>query len=85
DDSKYHGDSLPINEDGTVTVNNANVNDSKGDTKAHKDLVAKVDDQGNISTAKDEVAKGDDGYDYIIPAGSPVTKNETTGQYQVNG
>ncbi|GAT90337.1 DUF5776 domain-containing protein [Apilactobacillus kunkeei] len=85
DDGKYHGDSLPINEDGTVTVNNANVNDSKGDNKAHKDLVANVDDQGNITTAKDKVARGDDGYDYIIPAGSPVTKNETTGQYQVNG
>ncbi|CAI2561859.1 hypothetical protein AKUH3B101J_02110 [Apilactobacillus kunkeei] len=85
DDGKYHGESLPVNEDGTVTINNANVNDSKGDTKAHKDLVAKVDDQGNITTAKDEIAKGDDGNDYIIPAGSPVTKNPATGQYQVAG
>ncbi len=85
DDGKYHGDSFPVNEDGTITINNANVNDAKGDTKAHKDIVAKVDDQGNITTAKDEIAKGDDGNDYIIPAGSKVTKNPSTGEYEVPG
>ncbi|TMT00400.1 hypothetical protein FD688_04300 [Apilactobacillus kunkeei] len=85
DDGRYHGESLPINSDGTVNINGANINDTSGDTKGHKDIVANVDGQGNITTAHDEIAKGDDGNDYIVPAGSKVIKNSSTGKYQTIG
>ncbi|KOY79688.1 DUF5776 domain-containing protein [Apilactobacillus kunkeei] len=85
DDGKYHAESLPIDKDGNVVIDNANVNDANGIPRAQTKLVAKVDDQGNIVTVKDQIVMGNDNNYYMVPAESDVTKNPSNGSYQVSG
>lgn len=84
-DGQYHAESLPIDKDGNVLIDNANVNDANGTPRAQTKLVAKVDDQGNIVTVKDQIIMGNDNNYYMVPAGSEVTKNPSNGSYQVSG
>ncbi|MCK8611417.1 DUF5776 domain-containing protein [Apilactobacillus nanyangensis] len=85
DDGKYHAESLPIDKDGNVVIDNANVNDANGIPRAQTKLVAKVDDQGNIVTVKDQIVMDNDNNYYMVPAESDVTKNPSNGSYQVSG
>ncbi|CAI2623223.1 DUF5776 domain-containing protein [Apilactobacillus apinorum] len=84
-DQNYHADALPIN-NGIIKINDANVNNS-GAVKANADLDAKLDANNNLVTAHDQIVKGngsDNNY-YIIPAGSPITKDQATGKFNVDG
>ncbi|CAI2563010.1 hypothetical protein AKUH4B402J_02260 [Apilactobacillus kunkeei] len=86
-DGNYHGESLPVNPDGTVLVKDVNIQDSQDSHgyKAQADFIVKVDNDGNLTTAKDQIVKGNDNRQYIIPAGSPIVRDASTHQFKVVG